>query len=220
MKPNIKMQKQNSQCPHCLQCICSGLFSCRTQLRLLRRAKRAVFVIQFILGFQCRRRLVVAVPGDWGVRGCIYYTERGAGQKQLPEASLKEKERIQGGGCCGVGDVEQLVQEQQSLGLCFRTAGLCRTSKQSVLVSAGSSAVSVLAESAAEVSFPKPRRFNWDYAFVRLDLALSSSLLSFAKPKSKVQTILEKVMPSFRSPCLVLRAVNTRRFLSNGERPV
>lgn len=120
----------------------------------------------------------------------------------------------------GDGDVEQLVQEQQSLGLCFRTAGLCRTSKQSVLVSAGSSAVSVLAESAAEVSFPKPRRFNWDYASVRLDLALSSSLLSFAKPKSKVQTILEKVMPSFRSPCLVLRAVNTRRFLSNGERPV
>lgn len=105
MKPNIKMQKQNSQCPHCLQCICSGLFSCRTQLRLLRRAKRAVFVIQFILGFQCRRRLVVAVPRDWGVRGCIYYTERGAGQKQLPEASLKEKERIQGGGCCGVGNV-------------------------------------------------------------------------------------------------------------------
>lgn len=33
---------------------------------------------------------------------------------------------------CGYGDVEQLVQEQQSLGLCFHTAGLCQSSKPSV----------------------------------------------------------------------------------------
>lgn len=70
MKLNIKMQKQNPQCPHCLQCVCWGLFSCHTQLRLLRRAKRMVFVIQFILGFQHCRCLTAVVPGDsqgvWG----------------------------------------------------------------------------------------------------------------------------------------------------------
>lgn len=99
MKLNIKMQKQKPQYPHCLQCVCSGLFSCRTQLRLLRRAKWIVFVIQFILGFQCCQCLREVVPEDLErVRLGVYYMVSGTAQKQLPKVSLKEKERILHGG--------------------------------------------------------------------------------------------------------------------------
>lgn len=100
-KLNIKMQKQNPQCPHCLQCVCSGLFLCYTQLRLLKRAKCVCYSDHF--GFS-----VLSVSqgnGAWGfreggVRNLLQVSE--VVQKQLPKVAMKEKERILHGGARSV----------------------------------------------------------------------------------------------------------------------
>lgn len=61
---------------------------------------------------------------------------------------------------------ECCLQEQQCWSLCFQTPGLHLTSELSVEASPGTSAVSLLAGSASEISFLTPSRFSWDYAFV------------------------------------------------------
>lgn len=189
MKLNIKMQKQNPQCPHCLQCVCSGLFSCHTQLRLLRRAKRTVFVTQFILGFQRCRCLTTAVPGDsgggevmtllHGVWSCTETVPKGLAEGEGKDIVWKSQEWVDSVGNMGMEHEGAChwLQEQQYWDLCFWAAGLHLTSKQSGQVSAGTSAVSLLAGSVSEVKFLMPSRFNWDYAFLNLGLDLNCLFL-------------------------------------------
>lgn len=121
MKLNIKMQKQSPQCPHCLQCVCSGLFSCYTQLRLLERAKCVCYSDHF--GFAV---LSVSQGRDaWGfrVRLGICYRVSGALQKQLPKVSLKEKERMEEPGVCGHGEIHTCLKCQSAAA--GAPAGLC-----------------------------------------------------------------------------------------------
>lgn len=81
-------------------CVCSyGLFSCSTQLRLLKRAKCVCYSDHFEFSV-----LSVSQGSEdlEKVRLGIYYMVSGAVQKQLPKISLKEKERILHGGARSV----------------------------------------------------------------------------------------------------------------------
>lgn len=138
MKLNIKMQKQNPQCPHCLQCVCSGLFLCYTQLRLLKRAKCVCYSDHF--GFSVLSESQGS--GAWGfgegevrnllhsVWGCTETTPKGLVEGERKDAACRRQECVDMETCKHLPAVPECwLQEQQCWALCFWTPGLHLTSE-------------------------------------------------------------------------------------------